>query len=448
MKAPMRVKIKLALLGGDLILLTVCLAVGTYTRLGDITLLYDEYGTACVLCLMIYPLSFYLTGSYEVQPEASSAQNVRRPLVGLLIAASITSLIFFFAPDIRFGRGIFAIANTLFFFVLLTWRLGVFLRLRRRSLAVLLMGNLSAVEMARQLIREFSPLSQTYVWQPEAETAGASARPESEGAPTAYDEFDLLILAGHSLDPPTLRKAAALRLKGVEVWSLPRLWSEFAERLPARFIDEGWVATTEGFRSLNETSFQVAKRLVDISLASLGLLLCSPILAVAAIIIKIQDKGGVFYSQERVGKGGKIFRVHKLRTMVGQAEDITGPIWASPDDPRVTRVGHWLRKLRVDEIPQMWNVLAGEMSFVGPRPERPFFVEALQSKLAVYSLRHLVRPGITGWAQVRCPYAASEEGTLLKLEYDLYYLQNASILFDIRIILKTISTVVSGWGSW
>jgi lipopolysaccharide/colanic/teichoic acid biosynthesis glycosyltransferase len=149
-----------------------------------------------------------------------------------------------------------------------------------------------------------------------------------------------------------------------------------------------------------------------------------------------------------VGKGGKTFRVHKLRTMVDHAEGITGPVWASPDDPRVTTVGRWLRKLRIDEIPQTWNVLKGEMSFVGPRPERPIFVEALQSKFPTYSLRHLVRPGITGWAQVRCPYAASEEDNLLKLEYDLYYLQNASMLFDLRIILKTISTVASGWGSW
>ncbi|HXW14896.1 MAG TPA: sugar transferase, partial [Terriglobia bacterium] len=144
----------------------------------------------------------------------------------------------------------------------------------------------------------------------------------------------------------------------------------------------------------------------------------------------------------------KSFHVHKLRTMVDQAEDISGPVWALRDDPRVTQVGRWLRKLRIDEIPQMWNVLRGEMSFVGPRPERSIFVEALQSKFPAYSLRHLVRPGITGWAQVRCPYAASEEDNLLKLEYDLYYLQNASMLFDVRIILKTISTVASGWGSW
>jgi lipopolysaccharide/colanic/teichoic acid biosynthesis glycosyltransferase len=213
-------------------------------------------------------------------------------------------------------------------------------------------------------------------------------------------------------------------------------------------LDERWLATADGFRSLNERSFHVTKRLTDICLASLGLLLHFPLLLLAAILIKLQDGGPVFYSQERVGKGGKTFRIHKLRTMVGQAEEATGPVWASRGDPRTTPVGRWLRKLRMDEIPQMWNVLKGEMSFVGPRPERPVFVEGLQSKYAIYSLRHLVRPGITGWAQVRCPYAACEEDTLLKLEYDLYYVQNASMLFDLRIMLKTIPTVASAWGSW
>ncbi|MGD0227216.1 MAG: exopolysaccharide biosynthesis polyprenyl glycosylphosphotransferase [Terriglobia bacterium] len=448
MKASMRVKIKLTLLAGDLVVLMLCLAAGTYIRLSEISSLDERYSTAAILCLMIYPLCLYLSRSYEVQPEASSAENLRRPFLGLLIAITVCSFLFYFAPDVRFGRGIFAIANVLLVFALLGWRLGVFLRLRRRSLAILLMGNSAAVETAQQLIREFSPLSQTQVWQAGPESESTPGHLDPHGAHAGEDEFDLLVLAGHSDDASTLRMAAALRLKGVLVWSLPRLFSEFAERLPARYLDERWMATAEGFRSLNETSFQVIKRLVDISLAFWGLLASFPLLALAAALIKLQDGGPVFYTQERVGKGGQPFRVHKLRTMVGKAEDGTGPVWASPDDPRVTRVGRWLRKLRIDEIPQMWNVLKGEMSFVGPRPERPVFVETLQSKFAVYSLRHLVRPGITGWAQVRCPYAASEEDNLLKLEYDLYYLQNASMLFDIRIILKTISIVASGWGSW
>jgi exopolysaccharide biosynthesis polyprenyl glycosylphosphotransferase len=447
MKTPIRIKVKLALLAGDLILLTLCLAAGAYIRLSDVSSLFGQYSTAGALCLMIYPLSLYLTRSYEVQPEASSAENLSRPLLGLGLAATACSFFFYFAPDVRFGRGIFAIANLLFVFLLIAWRLGIFLRLRHRSLDILLMGNPAAVETARQLIRQFSPLSRAHVWQPEAESGSTPDRVDPHAAPTGKDEFDLLVLAGHSVDPLTLRKAAALRLQGVLVWNLPRLFSEFAERLPARYLDERWLATAEGFRSLNETSFQVIKRLVDITLAFMGLVLSLPLLALAALLVKLQDGGPVFYSQERVGKGGMTFHIHKLRTMVGKAEDITGPVWAACDDPRITRVGRWLRSFRIDEIPQMWNVLKGEMSFVGPRPERPVFVEALQSKFAVYSLRHLVRPGITGWAQVRTPYAASEEDVLLKLEYDLYYLQNASMLFDIRIILKTISTVVSAWGS-
>jgi exopolysaccharide biosynthesis polyprenyl glycosylphosphotransferase len=396
---------------------------------------------------MIYPLCFYLTRSYEVQPEASSAENLRKPLLGLLIAATACSFFFYFAPDVRFGRGIFAIANILFLFLLLAWRLTIFLRLRHRSLSILLMGNPAEVGTAHQVIREFSPLSKSHLWRPEPEPGSMPARLDANGVSAGESEFDLLVLAGDSVDPSTLRKAAALRLQGVPVWNLPRLFSEFAERLPARYLDERWLATAEGFGSLNATSFQVIKRLVDISLAFVGLVVNIPLLALAALLVKLQDGGRVFYSQERVGKGGKIFRIHKLRTMVDGAEGASGPVWASPDDPRVTGVGHWLRKLRIDEIPQMWNVLRGEMSFVGPRPERLVFVEALQEKFPVYSLRHLMRPGITGWAQVRCPYAASEDDALLKLEYDLYYLQNASLLFDLRIILKTVSTVVSGGGS-
>jgi exopolysaccharide biosynthesis polyprenyl glycosylphosphotransferase len=447
MQAPARLGIKLTLLFGDLALLSGCIVAGSYIRRQEIWPLFGQYSTSWLLCLVIYPVCFYITRSYEVQPEASSTENLRRPLLGLLIAASAASLLFFFAPDIRFGRGIFAIANALYVFFLLTWRFAVFVRVRRRSLSILLMGDPDAIEMACQLIREYSPNSWTQVWQPDTAGENASGRLDSLNLPFEESPHDLLILAGHVVDPAILRKAASLRLKGITVWNLPRLWSEFAERLPSRLVDERWVATAEGFRSLNEQSFQVTKRFVDICLALTGLVLGAPLMAMAGILIKLQDGGPVFYSQERVGKGERNFRVHKLRTMVTEAEGPTGPVWASRGDPRVTRVGYWLRKLRIDEIPQMWNVLKGEMSFAGPRPERPVFVKALQSKYPVYSLRHLVRPGITGWAQVCCPYAANEEDNLLKLEYDLYYLQNASILFDLRIFLRTISTVASGSGS-
>ena len=214
MRASLRVKIKLILLAGDLVVLMLCLAAGTYIRLSDFESLNDQYSTAAFLCLLIYPLCLYLSRSYEVQPEASSAENLRRPFLGWLIAVTVCSFLFYFAPDVRFGRGIFAIANILLVFALLGWRLGVFLRLRRRSLAILLMGNSAAVETAQQLIREFSPLSQTQVWQPGPEPEGTPDHLNPHGEQPGEDEFDLLVLAGHSVDPSTLRMAAALRLRG------------------------------------------------------------------------------------------------------------------------------------------------------------------------------------------------------------------------------------------
>lgn len=447
MKASLQIKSKLALLVGDLVLLALSLCLGICIRLGDMWLVYEKYGLATGLCLVVYPLSLYLTRAYEVQPAASSAENLRRPLLGLLLAVIATSFFFYFAPSYRFGRGIFAIANTLFVFLLIAWRVWFFVHLRRRSLSVLILGNSTEAEMARQLICEFSPSSKLHIQLPETDSQGDPVTSEPNGVHTTPEDFDLVILAGASLDQAVIRKAAAFRLQGVMVWNLPRLVAEFAERVPAQYVDERWLATAEGFSSLNERSFQVIKRLMDIAIALGGLILASPLLLLGAVFIKLQDGGPVLYSQERVGQRGKIFRIHKLRTMVGQAEQDTGPVWALPIDPRVTRVGRWLRKLRIDEIPQMWNVLKGEMSSVGPRPERPIFAEALQRRYALYSLRHLIRPGITGWAQIRCPYGASEEDALLKLEYDLYYLQNASLMFDLRIMLKTISIVISARGS-
>jgi exopolysaccharide biosynthesis polyprenyl glycosylphosphotransferase len=447
MKTPAQIRVKLAFLTGDLVLLTLSLLLGNIIRYGGDAMFDESKGLATLLCLIVYPLCLYLTRAYEVQPEASSAENLRRPLLGWLIAAAAVSFFFYFAPHYRFGRGVFAIANALYAPMLTLWRLWYFLRLRRRGLSILLMGNPAAVETACPLIRKFSPSSTVAIWNPETDAEGTSPAFDANRIHDSPERFDLLVLAGNSLEAATLRKAAMVRLQGVPVWNLPRLFSEFAERLPAQYLDERWLATAEGFLSISEQSFQVIKRVIDVTLASTGLILAFPLLIVAVIAIKLQDGDAVIYSQERVGLRGKPFRIHKLRTMVCQAEGETGPVWASARDQRVTPVGRWLRKLRIDEIPQMWNVLRGEMSFVGPRPERPTFADDLQRKYAVYSLRHLVRPGITGWAQIRCPYAANEGENLLKLEYDLYYLQNASLLFDLRVILKTISIVISAWGS-
>jgi len=174
-----------------------------------------------------------------------------------------------------------------------------------------------------------------------------------------------------------------------------------------------------------------------------GLVVATPVMAVVAAAVRLTSPGAVFYHQQRVGRHGQIFTVHKFRTMRADAEAETGPVWASKDgDVRVTPLGGWLRRTRFDELPQLWNVLKGEMSFVGPRPERPEFVTDLTRQIPYYGQRHALRPGVTGWAQVRYTYGASVEDALEKLQYDLYYIKNLSLALDLVVMVETLKIVI------
>jgi exopolysaccharide biosynthesis polyprenyl glycosylphosphotransferase len=196
-----------------------------------------------------------------------------------------------------------------------------------------------------------------------------------------------------------------------------------------------------------ETRFTIAFRaLLHRSLALLGLILSLPIALITAGLIKLDSKGSVFYRQERVGLNGKVFNVIKFRSMKSDAEKDGKPIWATADDERTTRVGKVIRKIRVDEIPQFWNIIKGEMSFVGPRPERPHFVSQLAEEIPFYEHRHLVAPGLTGWAQIKYPYGASVEDARHKLQYDLFYIKNQSLALDFVIVFETIKTVLFSRG--
>jgi len=188
------------------------------------------------------------------------------------------------------------------------------------------------------------------------------------------------------------------------------------------------------------------KRLMDIVFSLILLIVTSPITLLAAIAIKLESEGPVFYKQERMGMNGKIFQIIKFRTMINDAEKYTGPVWSTKNDPRITKVGKFLRKVRLDEIPQAINILKGDMSFVGPRPERPYFVEKLSKEIPLYKRRLKVRPGLTGWAQVKHKYDESIEDVKIKFRYDLFYIENMSLRLDFKIILRTIFVVLFGKG--
>jgi len=192
---------------------------------------------------------------------------------------------------------------------------------------------------------------------------------------------------------------------------------------------------------------QAFKRSFDIVAAIALLVLSAPLCAVVALAIKLEDGGAILFRQTRVGRKGALFTLRKLRSMHPDAEADSGPQWATINDPRVTRVGRWIRALRIDEIPQAWNVLLGEMSFVGPRPERPEFVAALRESIPHYDHRHNVRPGLTGWAQVNQPYTDSVANPTSKQKYDLYYLENFTARLDLLILLRTVRIILLGWGS-
>lgn len=206
-------------------------------------------------------------------------------------------------------------------------------------------------------------------------------------------------------------------------------------------VNPSWMIFSDGFGGGNRLSL-VSKRFFDVMASGIFLIMSFPIILMAALLVKITSKGPVFYRQERVGLNGKKFDVLKFRSMTVDAEADGIPKWAGKNDTRVTRVGRFLRAARIDEIPQIFNVLSGQMSFVGPRPERPFFVEKLGKGIAFYHQRHSVKPGITGWAQLNYPYGASEEDSKRKLEYDLYYIKNYSIFLDFLILIQTVRVVL------
>jgi len=234
------------------------------------------------------------------------------------------------------------------------------------------------------------------------------------------------------------------RLKGIRVDEGFSFTEELGGKLSVENIYPSSLIFSDGFKG--SLLFKKGKRYFDIFLAILGLILSFPLGLIIAISIKMDSEGPIFYEQERIGQDGSIFKMKKFRSMWTDAE-IGGPVWAMAEDKRVTKVGRIIRKLRFDEIPQMINVLRGEMSFIGPRPERPFFVKKLEREIPYYFHRHSVKPGITGWAQLCYPYGASKEDALEKLKYDLYYIKNISLVFDLTIILETIKVVFFGKGA-
>lgn len=288
----------------------------------------------------------------------------------------------------------------------------------------------------------YVPLTRETPQVPEARTLATTASVLAAARETAAHE---IVVALDDRRGAPLGPLLEARMEGIKITNYLTFLERETRRVNLKALDPSWLIYSDGFRVSTATN-AILKRVLDI-LASLAvLILMLPTMLLVALAIRLDSPGPIFYRQERIGRHGITFKIFKFRTMRADAERGGIPQWASVHDPRITRIGSVLRLLRIDELPQVLNVLRGEMSFVGPRPERPFFVQSLSRDIPFYAERHRVRPGITGWAQINYPYGASIEDARAKLSYDLYYIKNYSLLFDLLIILSTAQAVLFNKG--
>lgn len=254
--------------------------------------------------------------------------------------------------------------------------------------------------------------------------------------------LDQVVLANPMQTPQLLQTLSLLHERGVQITPMFALYQDLTGRVPVSHLGDDWYVALPAHVKKNARTYMLIKRAWDFGMALVGLAVALPVIPLLALAIKLDSPGPIFFKQTRVGRGGKIFKIMKFRTMRHDAEAATGAVWATDRDPRITRVGRFLRKSRLDEIPQLWNVLVGDMSFVGPRPERPEFDEELEREIPFYRARRAVRPGLTGWAQVSHGYGNTMLDALRKVEYDLYYIKNESLYLDLLILLRTVAVVL------
>jgi sugar transferase (PEP-CTERM system associated) len=281
--------------------------------------------------------------------------------------------------------------------------------------------------------------------------------PEQHVLPVGPGESLLSVVARHSIDQIVVavrdrrgggfpvQQLLECKMRGIKVIELPTFFEREYRQVMLESLNPSWMVLGDGFRQGLLGNF--AKRAFDLVASGALLILTFPILLLVALCIYFESGLPVLYRQERVGQNGRVFTLYKLRSMKDDAENGGTPHWASHNDDRVTRVGRFIRKWRIDELPQIFNVLRGEMSFVGPRPERPFFVDQLMTQIPYYALRHSAKPGITGWAQVCYKYGASVDDAIEKLQYDLYYVKNRSLFLDLMILIATVEVVLWGRGA-
>jgi sugar transferase (PEP-CTERM system associated) len=411
-----------------------------------------------LLITVICQVCLFYNDLYDLRVTDTFIELGIRLLQALGASAILLAVIYFAFPVCIIRQGIFIASTAIVIILIVSWRIGYtkILNLGLFNQKIMVLGSSAiAAEICAQIIDkrdcgyEIAHVIAKNPWGDQSLKKRISII-QQETYANICETADqagvkkIIVALKEKRGALPVKELLRCRVKGIEVLEGNSFYEMLTGKLIVESINPGWLIFSQGFRK--SALQRLSKRIVDLALSLTMLILLSPVIVLMAIIIKLDSKGPVFFSQKRIGENRKPYMVHKFRSMVCDAEARTGPVWAQADDCRVTRVGHFIRKWRIDEIPQLWNVLNGEMSFVGPRPEREHFIRKLEEVIPYYGERFSVKPGLTGWAQVSYGYGATVEDAIEKLNYDLFYIKNMSILMDIMIVARTVKTVIFGHG--
>jgi len=415
------------------------------------------------LITFLSQICLYYNDLYDFEIAISITEVIIRLLQALGITSIALAVIYFFFPLVIIDQKVFIFGIFILIIFIVGWRI-LYIWILNRGLfneSIIILGSTPlALDIIKQIDRNIDCGYEVALIIPDSNKKNINKLVLSDIPPgipvdgTKEDFCQMALAAGAKKVVVALKEKRGsfpikellnCRTEGIEVIEGSSFYELLTGKLLVTKINPSWLIFSEGFKKSKIRT--IIKRLEDIVISTLMLILLSPLLLITSILVKLDSRGPVLFAQDRVGQNKKEYMVYKFRSMIHDAEKQTGPVWAQADDDRVTRLGKVIRKCRIDELPQLWNVFRGNMSMVGPRPERKYFTDELESKIPYYSERFKVKPGVTGWAQVCYDYGATVEDAIEKLNYDLFYIKNLSITLDIVIILRTVKTVLFGRGA-
>jgi sugar transferase (PEP-CTERM system associated) len=437
-----------------LILSAVCAAA--WLRLGQEasqSLMEEGALIKALLVALICQVCLYYADLYDLHAVSDRRELFIRLTQALGATSFLLAATYYWFPSLVLGRGVFMISAALVLVLVSGWRF-IFEWLTRqvapRERLLLVGTGPAALSLARELFSRRQELGVEIVGFVDPDPARVGAPVINPGVIGTIEDIPSIVRArgvdrvvvslADARGKLPMEKLLEMKLDGVTFDHLASVYEELTGKIAVENLRPSWLIFSSGFRK--SRLVRSLKRTVDIIAATIGLIVASPVMLLVGICVKLTSPGPALYRQERVGQHGRVFTVVKFRSMRQDAEAVTGAVWATKNDTRVTPIGRFLRRSRLDELPQLWNVLTGDMSLVGPRPERPEFVAQLTKQIPFYGQRHVIRPGLTGWAQVRYSYGSSVEDALEKLQYDLFYIKNLSIPLDLFVIVSTIKTVI------